>query len=431
MSVQILPGTSVTVKAGARATALVPQGVVAMPYALNWGDTVTEINAGDDTLYSLGYKHTDYTGAGLKLINEVLHSAEKLILYRSNTDGGVKASGTLATGITATAKYVGIRGNDITVTVTASGSNWTIKTLVGTVEVDSQTVADESNFVANDFITITGSGTLAAASVKLTNGTNGTPRSTEADLWLAEMAKRSFNVLAYCGSTAATITAIRAFVADQRSKNNMIQAVMSGVAADNVAFYNCTVGGGNDDYSLTALEACATLAGIIAKQGITGSLTHYQIDWWTFVNPDYTHEQQETAVQAGQLIVAMIYGVPTVVYDINSLVTYTDDAPKDFHKGVIVRTLDNYAMNLQMLLDTKCIGKIRNSVNGRSQIKTMVAQMTTDNYLSKGYIEDFTADDVTILPGADSDTVSAAVAVKPVDTVDKIQVVVTSLGQGV
>ena len=427
MSIQILPGTSVTVKAGERAAEFVPQGIVAMPFALNWGDTVTVINSGDDTLYSLGYKRSDYTGAGMKLVAEVLHSADKLILYRSNIDSGVKATGTLATGITATAKYVGTRGNDITVTVTASGSNWIIKTLVGTTEVDSQTVADEANFVANDFITITGSGTLAAASVKLANGANGTPRATEADLWLAEMEKYTFNVLAYCGSTAGTIMAIRAFVADQRSKNNMIQAVMSGVAADNLAIYNCTVGGVTEDYTLTALEACATLAGIIAKQGITGSLTHYQISWWTDVGTKLTREQQETAVQAGQLIVALIYGVPTVVYDINSLVTYTDDAPKDFHKGLIVRTLDNFAMNLQMLLDTKCIGKIRRSVDGKAQIKAMINTLTVTSYLNNDYIQNFTADDIMITDGTDTDDIITTVMVQPVDTVDKIAVTVVSL----
>ncbi|QAT48588.1 phage tail protein [Caproiciproducens sp. NJN-50] len=422
--IQILPGTNVTVQAGERAAELVATGIVAMPFALNWGDTVTEINASDDTLYSLGYKRSDYTGAGMKLVAEVLHSADKLILYRSNTDGGVKATGTVVTGITATAKYVGTLGNDITVTVTASGESWVIKTLVGTTEIDSQIVTDESEFVANDFISVSGTGTLAAASVKLTGGTNGTPRSTEADLWLAEMEKYTFNVIAYCGSTAATITALRAFVADQRAKNNMIQAVMSGVAADNVAIYNNTVGGGPDDYDLSALEACSTIAGLVAEVGITGSLTHHQISWWTKVSPSLTHTQQETAVQSGQLIVALIYGVPTVVYDINSLVTYTDEAPKDFHKGLIMRTLDNYAMNLQKLLDTKCIGKIRNSVEGRAQIKAKVVKLTTENYLNPGYLEDFTADDVTINAGTDSDSVVATANIKVADTVDKIQITV-------
>lgn len=426
--IQILPGTSVIVQAGERTPALVAQGIVAIPLALDWGDTSIEIGSTDGTLYTLGYKRSNYNGSGMKHINEVLRSADKIVIYRSNIDGGVKASGTVVTGVTATAKYVGTRGNDIDVTVTASDSLWIIKTFVDSIEVDSQTVSDFDEFVANDFISISGTGTIAAASISLTNGANGTPRSNEADLWLAELATHTYNVIAYAGSTAATITALRAFVDDQRAQDNMIQAVASNVAANNEAFYNCTVGGETLDYSLTAGDACATLAGIIAKQGITGSLTHYPIDWWTDTNPHLTHEQMESRVQTGELIVAMLYGVPTVVYDINSLTTYTAEKPQDFHKGLIMRTLDNYAMNLQNLLDTRAIGKIRNSIDGRAQIKALINDMTVTNYLDLGYIEnDFTADDITVSAGAEIDAVTATVGIHPVDTADKIQVTVTSL----
>ena len=53
--------------------------------------------------------------------------------------------------------------------------------------------------------------------------------------------------------------------------------------------------------------------------------------------------------------------------------------------------------------------------------------MTTENYLNLGYIEGFTADDVTIVSGAESDAITARVGIRVVDTVDKIQVTVTSL----
>ena len=167
---------------------------------------------------------------------------------------------------------------------------------------------------------------------------------------------------------------------------------------------------------------------MIAQQGIAGSLTHYNsLTGWTDVSPHLTREQLESRTQAGEILFTLLYGVPAVLYDINSLTTYTDDQPEDFHKGLIMRTLDNYAMNLQKILDTKCIGKIRNSVEGRAQIKAMVAGMTTTEYLMPGYIEGFTADDVTIIKGAGSDAITAQVGIRVVDTVDKIQITVTSL----
>lgn len=423
--IQVLPGTNVTVKAGARPAELSVTGVVTVPLDLNWGGVVAIIDKDTDTLPILGYSRSD---PALKIVNEILNGADKLILYRTNTEGGTQASATLATGITAKAKYAGTRGNDITVTVAASGSKWIIKTIVGTTEVDSQTVSADFEMYSNNYITITGTGTLAAASQKLTGGVNGSIQTGTIDLYTAELQKHEYNVICYTGSDSDTITKLKAFLLDQRSRDIMIQCVMSGVAADNVAIYNSTVGGVTENYTLTPNEAAATMAGLIAKQGVTGGLTHYdQITGWTDVYPHLTNDEMKTRTLNGEILFVMLHGVPSVLYDINSLVTYTDQQPKDFNQGLLIRTQDKYTVDLKKLLDTKAIGKIRNSVDGRAQIKAMINDMTVTNYLNNGYIEGFTADDITVLAGAESDAVTAKVDVKFVNTVNKITVTVTAL----
>lgn len=422
---QILPGTYVDVVAGERAADTAVTGVVSMPYEMDWGDKITIINKGDSTAVSLGY---EISNAKVKCVNEVMNYATKLILYRSNITSGVKATGTLATGITATAKYVGLRGNDISVTVAASGSNWLIKTYLAGVEKDSQIVASSAAFVANDWIVISGSGTLAAATVALSGGSNGSIQTATVDDYIAEMQKYEFNVIAYLGESTSSRTKLQAFANDQRSKDNMIQMVMSGVAADNIAIYNSVSSGVTANYTLTALEACSTLAGIVAMRGVTGSLTHYSnVIGWTEVGTNLTYEQQQAAVTAGQLVVVMLYGVPTVLYDINSRTTFTDTTPKDFRKGLVIRTLDKYAIDLKKLLDTKAIGKIRRSTDGKNLVKGMVADMTATNYLAPGYIDGFTADDVTVSDGTDRDEINVTVGVQVNDTIDKIYVTVTAL----
>jgi hypothetical protein len=421
--IQILPGTQVSVSAGERSAELSVTGTVAMPLALSWGDTLTVINQGDSTKAALGY---EMVSEKLKCVNEVMNGAEKLYLYRLN-NSGAKASGTLADGITATAKYPGTRGNDISVVVTASGSNWEITTMLGTAEMDAQTVAAATDFKENDFISIAGTGTLEAITAELTGGTDGDIDTGAWDKFKAEMETHEFNVLAYTGTDEAVANGLITWVNEQRGKDNMIQLVQSIAAADNPAVYHSTSPGTAESYSLTAAEACATIAGLIAKQGITGSLTHYgSITGWTDAE-HLTREQQQVRVGNGEILVVMLYGTPTVLYDINSLTTYTDAQPKDFHKGLIVRTLDKYAQDLKKLLDKKCIGKIRNSVNGRAQIKGMVVKMTTENYLNTGYIENFTADDVTISKGDESDTITADTSIQVVDTADKINIEVVSL----
>jgi len=202
---------------------------------------------------------------------------------------------------------------------------------------------------------------------------------------------------------------------------------MSGVAADNKAIYNSTVGLIMQDYTLTAPEACATMGGIIAKQGIAGSATYYDVIGAVDVNPKLTKLQQETKTQAGEMLFVYMYGGVKVLYDINSLTTFTTDNPEDFKKGLIIRTLDKYDTDLQMLLNTRAIGKIRNSVDGRNQIKGMVYDMTVKNYLDLGYIEGFTADDITVAEGTSRDSVVVTVGIRVADTVDKIYVTVTAL----
>lgn len=422
---QILPGTYVTVQAGERPADLAVTGVVSMPYEMDWGDKITIINQGDSTAVSLGY---DMSNPKIKCVNEVMNYATKLILYRSNITSGVKATGTLATGITATAKYVGVRGNDISVTVAASGSNWLIKTYLSGVEKDAQTVSGVSAFVANDWITITGSGTLAAATVSLTSGANGSIQTATVDDYTAEMQKYEFNVIAYLGESTTSRAKLQTFVNDQRSKDNMIQMVMSGVAADNIAIYNSVSTGVTANYTLSALEACSTLAGIVAMQGVTGSLTHYNnIIGWIDVGTKLTYEQQQAAVMAGQLVVVMLYGAPTVLYDINSRTTVSDTTPKDFQKGLVIRTLDKYAIDLKKLLDTRAIGKVRRSADGKNLVKGMVVEMTAQNYLAPGYIDAFTADDVTVSDGTDRDEINVTVGVLVNDTIDKIYVTVSAL----
>ena len=81
----ILPGTYVEVRAGETQSLQSTTGVVMMPLALDWGDKVTAIKKGDDTLYTLGYKIYDLK---MKLVNEVMNYADQLIIYRRSESHG-------------------------------------------------------------------------------------------------------------------------------------------------------------------------------------------------------------------------------------------------------------------------------------------------------------------------------------------------------
>lgn len=411
---RIIPGTSIKVRAGAREAETGVTGVVAMPLELDWGASLIHIRSGENVFNKLGYK---LSNVELKLVNEAMKYADELYLYRMNES--TKATAELATGITATAFHGGVRGNDITVVVSASGGKWTIKTMLDTTEVDSQLVATVADFKANDFITITGEGTLEAKTVKLTTGANGSTKPITD--FTNEISKYDYNVLVYTGSDSETKTALKNFVLEERANARNVQAVMSGIVADNKAIYNSTVGLKYTEYELAASEACATMGAIIAKCGIEKSATMYDVEGAIDVVPRLTKEQQETKTLNGETLFVYLHGGVKVLYDINSLTTFADENPKDFRKGLIIRTLDKYATDLQILLDTKVIGEIRNGTNGRNRAKGMIADMTTKNYLGKEYIEDFTADDITI-ERKSGEAIYVTAGIKPLDTIDKIYV---------
>lgn len=419
-----LPGVYVDVIAGERGKAFGTVGVVTMPLELNWGDTVITLEKGEKPFLKLGYNMND---VAIKLVNEVMNYANKIIVYRLNN--GVKAKATLSTGITAEAIYGGTRGNDINVVVKAVDGKFVIKTFIDTVEVDSQIVKTVADFKANKFISIVGTGALAEASVKLAGGTNGTVANDAYDKYLTEIEKHEYNIMAYTGADTAIQNKIVTFINRMRDENNvMVQAVMYGSGFDNKAIINNTIGGKTLLYDLTPAEACATMAGIQAQCGINASATYFdKVIGWVDVSERLNQIQMETKTQNGEILFVLKYGKVMVLYDINSLVTYTEINPKDFSKNLIVRTLDQYAKELQFLLDTKAIGKIRNSVEGRNQIKGFIADMTVKNYLDKGYVERFTADDIIVAQSAERDSVVATVGIKVVDTVDKIYITVTSL----
>ena len=415
-----IPGTYVEIKAGQRDTAAV-SGVVAMPLALSWGDRVIELASGENPLLKLGYKIND---AKIKLIREVMNYANGLILYRLNE--GEKAQGTVG-GATVTAAYGGAHGNDISVTVKAVTGGYQVKTFLGTTEVDSQVIASVAGFKANGFVEITGS-SIAAGTAKLAGGSDGTVEDTAYDEWLEELEQWEYNVIAYTGTDSATMTKIRQYVDAKNEAGCPIQAVMCGSGFDDPYIINNTVGGKTTGYELTAAEACATMAGIQAACGISQSATYYYpVTGWTDVSPRLTEAAQELRTQAGEILFVYKHGRVMVLYDINSMTTYTDERPEDFGKNLVIRTLGQYSRDLQQLLDTRAVGKIRNSVDGRNQIKGMIYEMTTREYSDKGYVIDFTADDIVVEPGAKRDEVVAGVNLRVADTTDKIYVTVTAL----
>lgn len=423
---QILPGVYSQITAGEREAALSARGTVAMALDLDWGAQFTTFLYGNDTVAPFGY---DFTDPKIKLIREVMQNAGALLLYRLNAQSGQPAQGTLAPGVTAKAIYSGVRGNDIKVTVTQSGDLFVIRTYLGTREMDAQAITSPEDFHANSYIAIEGTGELQEVAIALSGGSNGDATGPEGhDAALEELQKQDFNILCYTGTNTEVKGKYAAFAEKLKTMGEYIQVVMNEPGQKGVQFINNTVGGGPSQYDLTAAEACATMAGIQAKCGIAESATNRTVDHWTKVNPKLDRWQQQAKTAQGEILFVEKNHRVCVLYDINSLTEFDADHPEDWRKNLVTRTLFTITADLEKLLSEKAVGKIRNSRDGRNQIKGMCVKLIAENYLDNGYIEDFTPEDVTVehMGDAARDSIKVTAGVRVVDTADKIYLEVVS-----
>ena len=142
---KVQPGVFINTKSrGNLPTNMGEKGIVAIAKPLSWGPSgvIQEIVPGEDLRPYMGY---DETNEKSLFLNEMMKGSDttsgpvKILLYRPAGTGGVKAAATIG-GLTATALYEGVRGNDITVIVSEDPDNegtFDVSTVVDGMVVDT------------------------------------------------------------------------------------------------------------------------------------------------------------------------------------------------------------------------------------------------------------------------------------------------------
>lgn len=231
----------------------------------------------------------------------------------------------------------------------------------------------------------------------------------------------------YDGEAQAPVKAVIAkYIRVMREDEGIkCQTVLANHAGDYEGVINVTQGivlSGNTE--LTAAEVTAWVAGAAAGAGITVSNTGRKYAGAVDIKPRMTKSEMEAAVRDGQFIfkVDSAQNV-SVVYDINSLTSITVDKGRMFTKNRVVRTVDGVANDISSIFESNYIGKVNNSPDGRSLLKASLVDYFA-TLQSMGAIHDFSADDVTVDAGTDSDAVAVNAAIRPVDSVEKIYLTV-------
>lgn len=411
------------------------RGVVAICEPLNWGPVahVQTIEATSNVIPATGY---DITNSNNRFLQEIFKGSnrtsapQKVLLYRPTANAS--ASATITTGnLTATAKYPGTRGNDISIVITqivGDESSFTVDTIVDAQIVDSQIGKTVADLHANAWVTFSGTGTLAGTTgVSLTSGANGTVQAAAYSAFLTAIEPYKFDTLIYDGTDSTVRTAMQSFIKRIADNNGQYaQLVASGMTKPD-SRYIINVASGvtlSDGTVLTAAQTCWWVGGATSGARYNQSLTNAVYPDAVSVSPLQTSTQQAASINAGDFVLSAENGVARVVYDINSLVTLTTDITEPYRKNRVMRTLNQIANDIFVQFTANYIGVVNNNDAGRMQMKAAVVGLLTDIQANNG-IQNFSAADVTVSAGTAIDAVVVTLAVQPVDSAEKIYMTIS------
>lgn len=417
---KVLPGSYINFISLAKASAnLSDRGVVAMALELDWGveNEVFEVTKADFQKNSLKIFGYDYTHEKLKGLRDLFMNIKTLYAYRL-TSGGVKATNTFAT-----AKFSGIRGNDLKIVIQANvdvPSKFDVKTVLGTTVVDIQTVTTAADLVANDYVTFkTGASLSITASTPLTTGSNGTVNGTAHQAALDKFEAYPFNAL----GLVSTDDVIKGLYINYGKRlrdevGQKFQVVVYNKAAD----YEGVV---NVKNRATGNEAALVywVTGIIAGCEVNKSNLNKKYDGEYTVEANYTQSQLEAAIKAGEFALHKVGSDIRVLSDINSLVTVSDTKGEIFKDNQTVRVMDQIANDIAVLFNTKYLGTVPNDAAGRISLWSDIVKHHEQLQEIRA-IEDFTDSDVTVDQGNTKKSVVVADVVTVVNAMAQLYMTV-------
>lgn len=406
------------------------RGVVTICEPMSWGPVgvVQTVEPGDDMRPYCGY---DITAPQARFLNEIFKGTNRtsapyrLYLYRPTASGSAEATAT--TGVlTATAKYPGVRGNDITIVITEDvddEGSFTVSTVVDNVIQDEQTAETVAELVANDWVTWSGTGALAATvGAPLTGGADGTVASSAYSAYLTAIEPYKFDVMVYDGTDTTVQDAMVAFVKRLADENGQYSQLCAANLTNPDTRYVINVCSGvtlNDGTELTAAQTCWWAGGAEAGAQYNESLTYAAYPGAIACSPVMTNSQYIDAINAGKLVLFADDNVVKVETDINSLVTYTTDITSVYRKNRVMRLCNTIANDVYQQFSDGYIGVVNNNEQGRAMFQSAIVGYLLDIQANQG-IQNFEPEDVEVLPGDDIDAIVVNIVIQAVDSVEKI-----------
>lgn len=418
-----LPGAYINfVSAASASAALSDRGIATMPLELDWGveGEVFEVTNEDfqkNSLKLFGYAFDSPKMLGL---NDLFMGAKTLYAYRLN-GGGDKAANTYAT-----AKYCGVRGNDLKIVIQKNAddtSKYDVTTYFGTVKVDTQTVAKAADLVANDYVTFKAADLAVTAGTPLTDGTNGTVDGTAHQAYLDKIESYTYNTMGVVVTDDITKKLYVAFNKRLRDELGIkFQLVVYNLSADYMGVISVKNKVTDAGWSEAALVYWVT--GAESGCAVNKSCQNKKYDGGFTVDTNYTQNELKAAIKAGEFTFHKVNGVVRVLEDINSMVTTSDTCGDVFKDNQTIRVIDQLGNDDAVLFNTKYLGVVPNNASGRTSLWSDLVKIRTQ-LQELGAIEGFTDSDVTVAQGDSKKAVVITSAITVVNAMGKLYETVT------
>lgn len=416
---KVLPGAYMNfVSLKAASASLSDRGIATMAVELDWGieNEVFEVSNEDFQKNSMKIFGYSYNHEKLKGLRDLFKNIQTLYAYRLN-GGGTKASNDYAT-----AKFGGVRGNNIKIVIQKNVDDtklFDVKTYLDTTIVDTQTVDVASKLAANDYVTFKADATLEeTAGVALSGGANATVDGSAYQTYLDKIESYSFNSIGVVTTDDTIKTLYVNFCKRFRDEIGVkFQAVIYNKAADFEGVVNVKNKITDEGWNEAGLVYWVT--GAVAGCAINKSNTNKIYDGEFTVDVNYTQTQLAEAIQNGEFTLHRVGSNIRVLEDINSLVTITETKGDVFKDNQTIRVIDQKANDIAVLFNTKYLGTIPNNPAGRISLWSDIVKQC-ELMQTVGAIENFSDKDVSVEPGDTKKSVVVNDTIEPIGTMTRL-----------
>lgn len=420
-----LPGAYINFVSAASATpALSQRGIATMPLELDWGieGEVFEVTSEDFRSRCMEIFGYGFDSPKMKGLGDLFLNAKTLYAYRLN-GGGEKAENAFATAL-----YGGTRGNDLNIVIQANADDtslFDVSTYLGTVMVDSQTVAKAGELFANDFVKFKADAELAVtAAAPLTGGANGTTDGTAHQSYLDRIESYTYNTMGVVVTDETTKKLYAAF--NKRMRDEMgikFQLVLHQAAfADFMGVISVKNRVTDEGFSEAGLVYWVT--GAECGCAVNKSCQNKKYDGSFSVDVGYTQSQLKQSIKDGEFVLHRVNADIRVLEDINSMVSTTDTCGDIFRDNQTIRVIDQLGNDDAVLFNTKYLGVVPNNASGRTSLWSDLVKIR-QQLQELGAIENFSDADVTITQGDSKKSVVVTGSIEVVNAMDRLYMTVT------